>query len=79
MNFIISHKPPRLGMATNRSDSHNDSHSETGENSNDKVEVIDDKWMVEDLKEYLRRHGGRVSSKKAALIERFALVTLMKH
>ena len=75
MNFIISHVPPRRGMATNGSDSH----SETGENSYDRVEAIDDKWTVEDLKEYLRRRGGRVSSIKAALIERFALVTLAKH
>ena len=51
-------------MATNRSDLYSDSYSETDENSNDKVEVIGDKWMVEDLQEYLRRHGGRVSSKR---------------
>ena len=56
MNFI-SHVPPRPGVSTNGSDSH----SETGENSYDKVEVIDDKWTVEDLKEYLRRRGGRGS------------------
>ena len=31
---------------------------------------INDKWTVEDLKPYLRRRG-RVSGKKAALIERY--------
>ena len=30
-----------------------------------------EKWTVEDLKQYLRRRGGRVSDKKAALIERY--------
>ena len=75
MNFIISHMPPRRGMVINGSDSH----SEAGKNSHDKVEVIDDKWMVEDLKEYLQRCRGRVSGKKAVLIARYALVTLVKH
>ena len=35
------------------------------------TEVVDDKWTVEALKDYLRKYGGRVSSKKADLLERF--------
>ena len=31
--------------------------------------AINDKWTVEALKEYLRKHGGRVSGKMADLLE----------
>jgi len=34
-------------------------------------QAISDKWTVEALKEYLRKHRGRVSGKKADLVERF--------
>ena len=33
--------------------------------------TISDKWMVEALKDYLRKCRGRVSGKKADLLERF--------
>ena len=36
--------------------------------------TINDKWTVEALKEYLRKRGGRVSGKKADLLERFVFV-----
>jgi len=35
--------------------------------------LVDDKWTVEDLKQYLQRRGGRVSGKKAAIIERYII------
>ena len=59
-------------MATNRSDLH----SEIGKNSNDKAKAIDEgnrEWKV-----YLQILGGR-SGKKAALIERYVLITLVKN
>ena len=36
--------------------------------------TINDKWTVVALKEYLRKCGGRVSGKKADLLERFVFV-----
>jgi len=41
------------------------------ENCSLKNQAINDKWIVEALNECLRKHGGRVSGKKANLVERF--------
>ena len=41
------------------------------EGSDHTIVTISDKWMVEALKHYLRKHGGRISGKKADLLERF--------
>ena len=35
------------------------------------IATISDKWMVEALKDYLRKRGGRISGKKVDLLERF--------
>ena len=41
------------------------------EGSDRTIATISDKWTVEALKDYLRKHGGRISGKKADLLERF--------
>jgi len=44
---------------------------DANENCSLNNQAISDKWTVETLKEYLRKQGGRVSGKKADLVERF--------
>ena len=41
------------------------------EGSDHTIVTISDKWMVEALKHYFRKRGGRISGKKADLLERF--------
>ena len=47
------------------------------EGSDRKIATISDKWTVESLKDYLRKRGGRINSKKADLLERLNLAAMV--
>ena len=63
-HYTVNHVPPRRAMSTTRSGSLHYANV-----------TINDKSTVLVLKDFLRKCGGRISRKKADLLERFKFVS----